>query len=933
MIGQSINHYRITAKLGEGGMGAVYQATDTRLGREVALKILPEKFSRDRQRMGQFQREAEVLASLNHPHISMIHGLEEANGVRALVLELVEGPTLAERIAEGPIAVEKALRMALEIAQALEAAHDQGIVHRDLKPANVKITSEGTVKVLDFGLAKALETGVSPRELANSPTLRLEATREGIVLGTAAYMSPEQARGKIVDKRTDIWSFGLVLFEMLTGRAMFTGKSFTETLAAVIHQEPSLAELSEAIPREIRELLGRCLRRDPRMRLRDMGDARITIDECLAGGVTRLEALPVARPSLPIWKDLAPWAAVPFLMVLAWMIRGWSAPIPEKTISRWEIPAGEAQIIAHQNRTGIAFSPDASLLAFVAGPDLNRQPGIYLRSLDRWDTVRLSDDIAWMPFFSPDGKWVGAVSRPDDGSDLKLKKCPIEGGTPTTICDCSSSPASSRFSSEAHPFGASWASDDTIVFACEGGGPLWRVSALGGEPQQLTELDRETGERSHRLPHVIPGANAVLFTILRRNYGTLESRLGEIAVHSLETGERKVLIKGGLDARYVPSGHLVFAREATLWAAPFDRAGLEVTGPEFPVLEGVSHALYTGGGTSDTGSAQFAVSSSGSLVYIAGSVAPESKREIVWVYRNGEVESIGIEPAKYHTVRLSPDGLKVALDTNYKYDQIWTYDLGRRARSIQSFDGDENLTPIWSPDGATLVFNSNRLGIRSLFSTAVDGAGEPERLFPSRQDQAVGSWFPDGTKLAFNQAKPNSNNYDIWILSMDGSHSAKPFLETRFQEMSPEFSPNGQWLAYVSNESGRNEVYVERYPQKGAKKKISSGGGVSPAWSGSGDELFYFTSSGYFRPRKYWSVDITINGNSLKAGKPVILFEKECVSSLPTRSYDVTPDGQRFLIVSRNAAQDQTMWREYFGEKMSVVLNWSEELRRLAPSD
>ncbi len=397
MIGQTISHYRILEKLGEGGMGVVYQATDTRLGREVALKILPEKFVQDRQRMGRFQREAEVLASLNYPHISIIHGLEEADGVRALVLELVEGPTLAERIALGPIPVEESLQMALQIAQALEAAHENRIIHRDLKPANVKITPEGTVKVLDFGLAKALETEVSQQELANSPTLTLEATREGVVLGTAAYMSPEQARGREVDKRTDIWSFGLVLFEMLTGQGMFAGKSFTETVAAVIHQKPSLNDLPQSTPWKIRELLERCLRKDPRMRLRDMGDARITIDECLAGDAITPEETLVSPPALPLWRRVAPWAAVPLLAVVAWFIKA-DAPTPDKPVSRWEIPAGEGQILDHQFRTGVAFSPDGSLLAFVADSTRRDRPHLYLRSLDRWDPVRLSNDIAWMPF-------------------------------------------------------------------------------------------------------------------------------------------------------------------------------------------------------------------------------------------------------------------------------------------------------------------------------------------------------------------------------------------------------------------------------------------------------------------------------------------------------------------------------------------------------
>ena len=567
----------------------------------------------------------------------------------------------------------------------------------------------------------------------------------------------------------------------------------------------------------------------------------------------------------------------------------------------------------------MALSPDDSLLAFVAGSD-RKPPRIYLRSLDRWDPVRLADDIAWMPFFSPDGQWLGAISRVN-GSKFggQLKKYPVNGGAPTTICDCP------------WAFGASWASDGTIVAACEYTGGLWRVSAQGGVPEQITELDQEAEEISHRLPHLIPGANAVLFTVLRQSL-MADFRNRDVIVQSLETGERKILIKEGADARYVLPGYLVFVREGTLWAVPFDRDSLAVTGPEFPVLDGVSQALYTNTGPLETGAAQFAVSNSGSLAYIGGAVVPERKKEVVWVDRNnGEVEPIGIEPAQYHTVRVSPDSSTVALDTSYKRPQVWTYDLERHAQIIQTPEG-RNSTPIWSPDGATLVFGSEQRGTHNLFSKVVDGDDDPQRLSPSPRTQYVGSWSPDGTKLAFTQVTPGSQHgHDIWILSMDGSGFAEPFLEnSKFQEMSPEFSPNGRWLAYTSGESGPDEVYVQRYPQKGGKVTISNAGGESPVWSGRGDELFYLTRSG--RSTKYWGVDINIRGDTLTPGNPVFLFEKECVRTQPVRSYDVAPDGQRFLmILNNNAKERRAMWGEYFGKKVKIVLNWSEELSRREP--
>ena len=845
MIGQTISHYKITAKLGEGGMGAVYRATDTRLGREVALKILPEKFVRDRQRMARFQREAEVLASLNHPHISIIHGLEESGDVRALVLELVEGLTVGERIAQGPIPVEESLQMALEIAQALEAAHEKGIIHRDLKPANVKITLEGAVKVLDFGLAKALETELSEQELASSPTLTMEAMQEGMILGTAAYMSPEQARGKVVDKRTDIWSFGLLLVEMLTGQGMYAGKSLTVTIAAVIHQTPSLDELPTETPRKIRELLERCLRKDSRMRLRDIGDARITIDECLSASASSIEKVLLAEPKRPLWQRLAPWMAVPLLAAMVWSAKPDPA-ISEKRVSRWEISLDEGHVVDHGYLRGVAFSPDGSRVAYVAGnpfldPDrqtVRENPHIYLRSLDRWSAERPSDDITWMPFFSPDGEWLGAMSRFDDGSGATLKKYPLAGGPPTTICDCP------------QPFGASWASNGTIVFACEPTSGLWRVSDSGGEPEQITELDEEAGEVSHRLPHVLPGGKALLFTVLRSSATYVEQSGVEIVVQSLETEERKVLIEGGSDPRYVPSGHLVFARDATLWAAAFDLEGLALIGPEAPVLEGVSQALYTLAAANDTGAAQFAFSNSGSLAYVGGLVFPESKREFVWVGRDGEEEEdlVSVEPARYHRPRLSPDGTRIAYDTSHKKKQIWTYDLERHTRTLQTLEG-LNSTPIWSPDGTALAFSSRRKGPENLFLKAVDSVSEAEHLIPSPNDQTPGSWSPDGKELAYVEIKPDTVwDIDIWILPMD-SRAARPFAQTRFREMFPEFSPDGRWLAYVSDESGRREVYVQPYPGPGKKQVISNNTGHQPAWAKTdrGLELIYKEAKGHPR--------------------------------------------------------------------------------------
>ena len=526
-----------------------------------------------------------------------------------------------------------------------------------------------------------------------------------------------------------------------------------------------------------------------------------------------------------------------------------------------------------------------------------------------------------MPFFSPDGKWLGVFSRPrgEGGAENSLKKYPLDGGLPTTLCDCE------------RAFGASWASDDTIIFACKANSGLWRVSAQGGDPKQITELDQEAEELSHRLPDVLPDGKAVLFTVVKVD--TISVSKAQIAVLSLETGKRKLLIEDAFDARYVPSGHLVFAREGTLWAAPFNRTRLELTGPEVRVLEGVSQALHTGNGGDDTGAAQFAFSSFGSLAYIGGSVVPDRMRDVVWVDHDGVAEVVGIPPARYHGARLSPDGSRVLLDTSGTDKQIWTYDLVRRARRIETPEG-RSRWPIWFPDSAAITFNSDRNGVGNLFSQAIDGVGAAVHLLPKPHGQVPGSWSPDGKTLAFIQSKLATEwDSDIWILSMESPRSAEPFLETSFRETSPEFSPDGRWLAYVSDETGRTEVYVDRYPEKGDKKLISTGGGMTPVWSASGDELFYFTGFGGLWPKKFWAVDITITGDTLEAGIPLVLFERECVTAYPHRSFDVTPDGQRFPIVDRPQAKERLFWKKYFGTKVNIVLNWFEELKRLAPRE
>ena len=773
--------------------------------------------------------------------------------------------------------------------------------------------------MLDFGLAKALETEVSKQEMANSPTLTLEATREGIVLGTAAYMSPEQARGREVDKRTDIWSFGLVLFEMLTGNGMYAGKSFTETLAAVIHQEPRLEELPPGTPWKIRKLLERCLRKDSRMRLRDVGDARIAIHECLAGTTVAAEDVLVSPPHRPLSLRLAPWAIVPLLAVVTWAVKPDPA-VPEKAVSRFELPAGEDKVIRHSHRYGLAFSPDGTQLAFVASSRVGDGLKIYLRSMDRWEVIPLQEGgFPSQLFFSPDGKSLGFHWWSQDFSEKKLKRLPLAGGPSTTICDCDRS------------FGASWGADDSIIFNCnpgEGDGGLWQVPASGEEPQQITEPDEEAGELSHRLPHFLPGARSILFTVTRRTGVKDGWSRAQIVVQSLETGERKVLIEGGSDARYVPTGHLVFARDATLMAAPFDLASRTLTGAEVPVLEGVSYAINTGNSSRETGAAQFAFSQSGSLAYIAGSGFPESENQLVWVDRSGKAEPVGLDRGDYHQAVLSPDGSTFAFT---RHDDIWTYDLARGAESRQTSRG-RNWAPAWTPDGRAISFSSTRTGHSNLFRKVVDSAAEAEPLLPSEHKQLNGSWSPDGNHLAFVQQIPNAWD-DIWVLSMGDSPTSKVFVDTEFRDMHPAFSPNGRWLAYTSEESGRREVYVYPYPGAGRRITISTDGGQSPVWSGDGTELFYRSDAR--SDNKMFSVEIEIDEGELRPGKPILLFEGNYNISTPIGSYDVRSDGQRFLMAQMLPWEKRFAKRAevYFGRKVSLVLNWFEELKRLVPTE
>jgi eukaryotic-like serine/threonine-protein kinase len=875
--GTKLGAYEVVALVGSGGMGEVYRARDAKLGRDVALKVLPEAFARDAERMARFQREAKVLASLDHPNIASIYGLEDSSSTHALVMQLVEGPTLADRIKQGLIPIDEALRIAKQISEALEYAHERGIVHRDLKPANIKVTTDDAVKVLDFGLAKALEGDASSMDISTSPTISRLATMQGVLLGTAAYMSPEQAKGKSVDRRADIWAFGCVLYEMLTGKMAFSGEAVTDTLAAVIRAEPDWTQLPAATPIRVRVLLQRCLQKDPKQRLRDIGDARISLDEVLSGAPDpALAGAPQA--ATPLWRRALPWA-LGFLAAAVACAAGWVLkPSPSRPVTRTVINLPPGQRLAGFDNLVLAISPDGSQLAYVAttqgaGGETQR---IYLRKMDSLDANPIpGTEGAVDPFFSPDGQWLGFFA------DGKMKKISVSGGAAQILADDSS------------PEGASWSSQGTIVFS-SGAQFLQQVSDAGGTPQPLTHLEK--GEIGHVWPEFLPGGKAVVF-----------EGSASVAAQLIGTSERRNLTPGGASPQYESSGYLIYAQAGNLMAVPFDPQRLEVKGAPVPVVQDVVQ------GPGGPAPAQYSVSATGSLAYVPGSTQV-SQSKLVWISRKGTEQPLSAPTRDYDEPRVSPDGRRVALGSG---GQIWIYDLARDTLTRFTFEGSLNGGQAWTPDGKRIAFTSSRGGTLNLYWQMADGSGGLERLTTSDHVQAPLSWSPNGQLLSFIELNAGP---PIRVLRLS-DRKAQPFLQTTSNAGVPQFSPDGRWMAYVSDESGRSEIYVQPYPGPGGKWQISTDGGSEPVWNRNGRELFYRSGD------KMMAVDITTEP-SFSAGKPKMLFEGHYVSgtgaSFP--EFDVSPDGERFLML-KSVTQEQAA-----PTQINVVLNWTEELKRLVPT-
>ena len=803
MIGKTISNYKVTSELGKGGMGEVWRAQDTKLGRDVALKVLPESFAQDPERLERFEREARVLASLSHSNIAGIFGLEDVDGQRFLVMEVAEGETLSDRIARGPVPVADAVKIARQIAEALEVAHEKGIVHRDLKPGNVMVTEDGNVKVLDFGLAKAMGihplSGSSGEDWTQSPTLAPGGTQAGMLLGTAGYMSPEQARGKPVDRRADIWAFGCVLFEMLGGRKAFDGETVTDVLGAIVHKEPEIEKLPADVPQRIRDLMQRCLQKDQSRRLQSIGDARIALEEWIENPEADEAQAATATP-VPGWKRWVPWgvAAVGTLagIVVGATLLGRGSP-PEP-VRRFEITVSDEGLFSRLG-AGLMASPDGRSIAYTTGQEGEVQR-LVVRPLDRFqETVLVTGEGAagpYHPFFSPDSAWLGYVTPGE------LKKISVTGGAPITLCKVDRSR------------GATWGEDGTIILAPAMMSGLVRVSSAGGEPEPFTELAE--GERSHRWPQWLPGGDAVLFTSLASDAASFEN--GAIEVVDVKTRERRVVHRGGYYARYVPTGHILYVHEATLFALPFDLKRREATGTPMPVLEG----LETNAGQ---GAAQYGVSDSGLLIYLEGSekVAPFP---LVWVDRDGKSETLWKEPGIYGAPRLSPDGRRVAvsLQRGDNWD-VWVYDIERDVATRITFGERYDADAVWSPDGRWIAYAGEVEGQDGIFRKRTDGTGDAEVLlapgaqtYPSPHD-----WSPDGRNIVF-QCSGEGGQTDIWTLPVEGG-DPEPFVKTLFREEGPAFAPDGRWIAYSSDETGRPEIFVASFPPGGGKWQVSDGGG------------------------------------------------------------------------------------------------------------
>jgi len=879
--GQMLAHYRLVEKIGEGGMGMVWKAHDTTLGRDVAIKILPDAFAKDAERVARFEREARLLASLSHPAIAAIYGLHVAGDVRFLAMELVPGEDLAQRLERGALPADEVARIGRGVAEALEAAHESGVVHRDLKPANVVITPAGDVKVLDFGLAKALETpSASPRS-SLSPTITALGTVDGVILGTAAYMSPEQARGKPVDKRADVWSLGCMLFESLTARRPFEGETVSDTLAAVLKLEPDWKALPPQAPKALIDLIRRCLTKDPKERLRDVGEARIVLAALEKGGgataaAGMAETVPPARRSsvLP-WTLAAAFAALAIAVVASWRVD----EEPAKQVLRFR-SQGDA-MLPNMRGSPFALSHDGKRLVFVGSmKDATR---LMVRELDQEEGRPIAgSEGAALPFLSPDGLHVGFLAGE------KIKRVPIAGGAVLSLVNV------------AEARGSAWGEDGYIYYTPTVTEPLMRIPAAGGTPEPVTTLDTQRGERTHRWPWVLPEGKGMLFTI---GYLAMGFERSSIGLWRPGAATHEVLIESGTWARYLPTGHLAYVDGGTLLVTPFDLETLKITGPAMPMLE---HVQWSTG----TGAVNIDVAANGTLVYMAGETATE--RRLLRVNRDGTSQPITEERRPWNYPRFTPDGRKVVLEIEGTTHDIWAFDIAKGTLSRLTFGGDAHA-PIVSADGKHFLFDAtSRQGGSGMFIKAIDGSAEERRLTLAKGRHRPLTTSPDGRTVIYTDVGPNGSA-DLLAMPMEGG-AGTPVVDGPSEEWGGVLSPDGRWLAYVSAETGRAEIFVRPFPVAGGKFQVSIDGGRMPVWRRDGRELFFVHED------KLMAATIDTQ-QGFASGRPQTLFGGAYFIPFDRMTtYDAAPDGKSFVVVGLGESDQNPV--------LNVVVNWFEEVRR-----
>jgi eukaryotic-like serine/threonine-protein kinase len=898
--GTRLGPYEILAQLGAGGMGEVYRARDTKLGREVAIKVILDQFASDHERVGRFEREAKMLAALNHPRIASLFGMEHVDGQHFLVMELIEGETLADRLRRGPMPIEEALPIAMQIAEGLEAAHDKGVVHRDLKPANVKITPDGQVKVLDFGLAKVMENEAVSGTAVNSPTLSMMATQAGLILGTAAYMSPEQAKGFPADHRSDVFAFGTVLFEMLTGRQPFQGDTAPDVLASVLVREPDLKSLPPHLNPRLQELLRRCLEKTPKRRWQAIGDVRAEIETIAADPRGESAIAHGGAPSRPLWRRAIPIVATAIIASGLTGFAVWTAkrstPLP---VARFTLTLPEGQQFTNTGRQVIAISPDGTQIVYVA----NRR--LYLRPISTFEARPVSgtevEGGVLNPAFSPDGQSIVFWSA----DDQTLKRIAITGGTAVTICQVD------------RPFGVRW--DRDVIMVGQGAKGILSVSPSGGKPEPVISV--KPGELAHG-PELLPDGQTVLFTLATDTAAEKWDK-AQVVAQSLKTGERHVIIDGGSDARYLSSGHLVYAQGGVLFATPFDPGRLSTGGAPVPIVEGVRRS--EGG---QTGVAHFSVANTGSLVYVPGSVlGSTASGDLALIDRTGFVEKLKAPSGAYEVPRVSPDGKRLAVEIDSgKGKNIWIYDLSTSSSIRQLTFGGRNRFPVWTADSQRVAFQSDRDGDPAIFWQRADGTDTARRL--TTPDRGV-SHIPESwsrTEDRFLFAASTGSSFSLWTYSVPAK-KAEPFSQGRSVfPLNAVFSPDGRWVAYamyetgtaIDNPSGTTGIFVEPFPSTGAKYRIMSRG-LQPLWSPDGKELFY-SAGGLF-------VVTVTTARGFEFNRSVQLpraFELPGPSA--ARAYDIMPNGQRFIAIVPSGPGQAAVTSQ-----IQVVLNWFEELKRQAP--